>query len=91
MDEVIEALHDPRVIRMLELALRDARIRRRFQRLRREMTVLDACETLAEEFYLSPERVKSIHSRVCLSTNPCHELRQHRCVGLQPIEIESSW
>ena len=60
MDEVIEALNDPRVIRMLELALRDARIRRRFQRLRREMTVLDACETLAEEFYLSPERVKSI-------------------------------
>ena len=28
----------------------------------REMTVLDACETLTEEFYLSPERVKSIVS-----------------------------
>ena len=34
MDEVIEALHDPRVIRTLELALRDARIRRRFRRIR---------------------------------------------------------
>ena len=60
MDEIIEALHDVRVIRALELALRDARIRRRFQRLRKDMTVMDACEALAEEFYLSPERVKSI-------------------------------
>ena len=60
MDEVIEALNDVRVIRTLELALRDARIRRRFHRLRRELTVLDACETVAEEFHLSPERVKSI-------------------------------
>ncbi len=60
MDEFIEALYDARVIRTLELALRDARIRRRFQRLRREMTVLDACEALSEEFYLSPERAKSI-------------------------------
>ena len=60
MDEVIEALHDDRVIQTLELALRDARIRRRFRQLRREMTVLDACETLAEEFCLSPERIKSI-------------------------------
>ncbi len=60
MDEVIEALHDARVIRTLELALRDARIRRRFRQLRKDMTVMDACEMLAEEFYLSPERVKSI-------------------------------
>ncbi len=60
MDEVIEALHGARVIRTLELALRDARIRRRFRQLRREMTVIDACEMLAGEFYLSPERVKSI-------------------------------
>ena len=60
MDEIIEALHDVRVIRALELALRDARIRRRFRQLRREMTVIDACEMLAGEFYLSPERVKSI-------------------------------
>ena len=60
MDEIIEALHDVRVTRTLELALRDTRIRRRFRQLRREMTVIDACEVLAEEFYLSPERVKSI-------------------------------
>lgn len=60
MDEVIEALHDARVIQTLELALRDARIRRRFQQLRSDMTVLDACEVLAGEFYLSPERIKSI-------------------------------
>ncbi len=60
MDEIIEALQDVRVIRALELALRNARIRRRFRQLRREMTVMDACEALAEEFYLSPERVKSI-------------------------------
>ena len=60
MDETMEALHDVRVIRALELAVRDARIRRRFQRLRKDMTVLDACETLSKEFYLSPERVKSI-------------------------------
>ena len=60
MDEVIEALHDVRVIQTLELALRDARIRRRFRQLRKDMTVMEACETLSEEFYLSPERVKSI-------------------------------
>ena len=60
MDEIIEALHDVRVIRALELALRDARIRRQCRRLRKDMTVMDACEALAEEFYLSPERVKSI-------------------------------
>ena len=60
MDEFIEALHDVRVTRMLELALRDTRIRRRFRRLRRDQTVMDACEMLAEEFHLSPERVKSI-------------------------------
>ena len=60
MDEIMEALHDVRVIRALELALRDARIRRQFRRLRKDMTVMDACEALAEEFYLSPERVKSI-------------------------------
>lgn len=60
MDEIIEALNDVRVIQSLELALQDARIRRRFRQLRTDMTVLDACETLAEEFYLSPERVKSI-------------------------------
>ena len=60
MDEIMEALHDVRVIRALELALRDARIRRRFRQLRKEMTVMDACEILAEEFYLSTERVKSI-------------------------------
>ena len=60
MDEVIEALNDERVIKTLKLALRDARICRRFRRLRRELTVLDACEAVAEEFHLSPERVKSI-------------------------------
>ncbi len=60
MDEIMEALHDVRVIRALELALRDARIRRQFRRLCKDMTVMDACEALAEEFYLSPERVKSI-------------------------------
>ena len=60
MDEVVEALHDARVIRMLELALRDAQIRRHFRRLRKDKTVMDACELLAEEYFLSPERVKSI-------------------------------
>ena len=60
MDEVIEALHDARVIRTLELALRDARIRRRFQQLRRSMTVVDACEILSDEFFLSAERIRSI-------------------------------
>ena len=60
MDEVIEALHDVRVIQTLELALRDARIRRRFRQLRKAMTVMEACETLGGEFHLSPERVKSI-------------------------------
>ncbi len=60
MDEFIEALHDVRVIQTLELALRDARIRRRFRQLRKDMTVMDACEMLADEFCLSPERVKSI-------------------------------
>ena len=60
MDEIMEALNDVRVIQTLELALRDARIRQRFRQLRKAMTVMDACETLAGEFHLSPERVKSI-------------------------------
>ncbi len=60
LEEIMEALRDTRVISKLELALRDARIRRRFRRLRRVKTVLEACEALSEEFYLSPERIKSI-------------------------------
>jgi len=60
MDELTEALRNQRVSRALEIALRDARIRRRFQGLRSTMTVLDACEALSKEFYLSADRIKSI-------------------------------
>ena len=60
MDEVIEALHDKRVIRSLELALWDARIRRQFRRLRHEMTVAAAVEGLADEYCLSEERIRTI-------------------------------
>ncbi len=58
--DVLEALRDERVVRSLERALRDARIRRSFRRLRRAMTVAEACAVLAEQCALSPERIKSI-------------------------------
>jgi len=58
--ELIQALHDERVVNALEMALRDQQIRLRFRKLRMRMTVMEACETLAEAFFLSPERVKSI-------------------------------
>lgn len=60
VDEIIEALHDKRVIRSLELALRDARIRRQSRRLRQQMTVAAAVEGLAETFYLSDARIRTI-------------------------------
>ena len=60
VDEIIEALHDKRVVRSLELALRDARIRRQFRRLRHQMTVAAAVEQLAEAFCLSEERIRTI-------------------------------
>ena len=60
MNDLTEALSDQRVSRALEIALRDVRIRRRFQGLRSTMTVLDACEALSTEFYLSADRIKSI-------------------------------
>lgn len=58
--ELIQALHDERVVNALEMVLRDQQIRLRFRKLRTEMTVMEACEALAEAFFLSPERVKSI-------------------------------
>ena len=60
MGEVVEALHDERVRRSLERALRDSRIRQRFRMLRRRLTVADAVEVLAPEFCLSEERIRSI-------------------------------
>jgi hypothetical protein len=60
LTELIEALHDERVVNALEMALRDQQIRLQFRKLRTRMTVMAACETLAVAFFLSPERVKSI-------------------------------
>jgi len=50
LTELIEALHDERVVNALEMALRDQRIRLRFRKLRTRMTVMEACEALAEVF-----------------------------------------
>lgn len=58
--ELIEAMHDKRVSNALEIALRDARIRRRFRRLRGETTVAAAVERLADDFCLSEERIRAI-------------------------------
>ena len=58
--ELIEALRDGRVLNALVIALRDAQIRRRFLQLRREMTVAETVERLANEFHLSEERVRTI-------------------------------
>ena len=58
-------LQDPRVVRALELALRDAAIRRRFRALRRgdhggRVQVNEAVARLVEAFYLSEERIRAI-------------------------------
>ena len=58
--EVMEALRDELVVNALEMALRDAQIRRWFRRLRRELTVAAAVERLADEFCLSEERIRVI-------------------------------
>lgn len=58
--ELIEALRDGRVLNALEIALRDARIRRQFRVLRREMAVAEAVERLAAAFCLSEERIRAI-------------------------------
>lgn len=57
---VIEALRDERVVNALEMALRDAQIRRRFRRLRREFTMAAAVECPADAFCLSEERIRAI-------------------------------
>lgn len=58
---VIEALQDHRVLRSLELALRDREILQGFRRLRGEgRRVHEAVLSLAEQFCLSEERIRTI-------------------------------
>ncbi|MFQ5572344.1 MAG: hypothetical protein ACE5G0_21925 [Rhodothermales bacterium] len=59
--QVLEALFDRRVLRALEVALRDAAIRRRFRALRREgRTVEEACYRIGEEVHLSEHSIRRI-------------------------------
>ncbi|MEM1096236.1 MAG: hypothetical protein AAGJ10_16680 [Bacteroidota bacterium] len=60
--EVVEALHDERVLTALNRALRDQRIRRRVDHLRRQgKTVDDAVWIVAEEMGLSDEHIRTIY------------------------------
>ena len=58
--EQLEALHDGRVLNALEIALRDARIRRRFRTQRARRPVGEVIDRLAEDFFLIEERVRTI-------------------------------
>jgi hypothetical protein len=59
--DFFEAMGDGRVWRSLELALRDAAIRREFRQARRSGETVDASIiTLAERFHLSEERIRAI-------------------------------
>jgi hypothetical protein len=61
VNDFIEAMHDGRVARSLDLALRDAAIRRMVRERRREgETVEVAVLAVAERFSLSEERVRAI-------------------------------
>lgn len=58
---VLDALQDPRVARALERAVRDLQIRAHFDQLRQKgVRVADAVEQLADEFFLSEERIRAI-------------------------------
>ena len=57
---VVEAMQDPRVVRALELAERDQRIRKLF---RKRKVLEKACHVimqLSEEFFLSEEHIRTI-------------------------------
>lgn len=57
----MEAMHDERVARSLDLALRDAAIRRLFRQRRRNGETVDvAVLAVAERFSLSEERIRAI-------------------------------
>jgi len=57
----MEAMHDGRVARSLDLALRDAAIRRLFRQRRRNGETVDvAVRVVAERFSLSEERIRAI-------------------------------
>ena len=57
--EIIEAMHDARVVRALHSAIRDRRIVRRY-RCRGEWRVDEVVAELAAEYHLSEERVRAI-------------------------------
>lgn len=58
---IIRALDDERVIRALEMAVRDDQIRRRFRLLRQSgVTVSAAVEQLADAECLSEEHIRTI-------------------------------
>lgn len=59
--DFIEAMHDQRVARSLDLALRDAAIRRLVRQRRRNGETVDvAVLAVAEQFSLSEERIRAI-------------------------------
>jgi len=57
---MVEVMHDPRVIRILELAERDHRIRRLFRQRKKEEKAYVVIEQLSEEFFLSEEHIRTI-------------------------------
>jgi hypothetical protein len=58
---VLEALKDERVLEALRMAMRDAAIRRDFERLREDgLMVREAVSELAGCYYLSRERIRDI-------------------------------
>ena len=58
--DILDALSNPRVLRAIEIALRDRAIRREFQRLRGNMTSTKAVLALSASYYLSEEHIRTI-------------------------------
>ena len=60
LQKVVEAMHDPRVLRVLALAERDQRIRRLFRQRKKEEKAYEVIRRLSEEFFLSEEHIRTI-------------------------------
>ena len=60
LQKVVEAMHDPRVLRVLALAERDQRIRRLFGQRKKEEKAYEVIRRLSEEFFLSEEHIRTI-------------------------------
>lgn len=59
--QVIDALRDPRITRVLELVIRDQAIEKNFRQMKEQGFLSRvAIERLAEEFCLSEEQIRTI-------------------------------